>query len=150
MPYLIVKTVHLLMVAVGVGAIIAELLLIVKFRRTESNVDRRASENMALFISKRIEFPALAIALLTGFVMLTMVEARPWLSMGFMHAKILLAVLLVGLTHVGMSSLRKMNAAAAAQDEVAVSNAKKRFLMFSGISAVFVVIIFFFIVAKPF
>lgn len=142
------KFVHLLSIIVGVGAIMAQLLLITAHRRSADNEVRRASEAMSLFIARRLEFPGLTLAFLSG---LALFFINPiYMKSGFMHTKILLAIILIGLTHMGMGRLKKMAAAADEQDEVRISILKKGHLTFMWIAAGLATLIFILIIFKPF
>jgi hypothetical protein len=66
----------------------------------------QVSEELALLITKKLESPALLIAWLLGLV-LTMVKGTYW-TMGWLHAKMAITIIMLGLSHMSAASLRKI------------------------------------------
>ncbi|MFQ5629123.1 MAG: CopD family protein [bacterium] len=143
-----IKFLHVLAVAIGVGALVAEYILLITFRRSEDTLQRRASENMAYTIVKNIATHALLLAFIFGMGMIVLNTA--YLKFGHIHVKMLLAVILVGMSHVEKANLRKMLSAAEAKDEVTINTLKKRHTVFISLGSVLIVAIFYLIILKPF
>lgn len=143
-----VKFFHVLAVAIGVGALVAEYILLLSFRRSEDNTLRRASENMAYAIVKNVASHALLLAFIFGLGM-AMINTT-YFQLGHIHAKMLLAFFLVGLSHIEKANLRKMLTAADEKDEVKINALKKRHTIFMSVGSLLIVAIFYLIILKPF
>jgi uncharacterized membrane protein len=141
------KFLHVLAVAIGVGALAAEYILLLSFRRSQDNTLRRASENMAYAIVKNVASHALLLAFISGLGMAIINTA--YFQLPRIHAKMLLALFLVGLSHIEKANLRKMLAAADAKDEVQINTLKKRHTIFMSIGSLLIVAIFYLIILKP-
>ena len=148
MAFLVLKFVHILAVAIGVGALMAEYVLLLAHKRSEESELRRASEKMAFAVVKKVASPALLLAFVLGIgVAMTNMA---YFKLGHMHVKMLLALFLVGLPHLEGANLRKMIAAAEAKDEVQINALKKRHSVYMTIGSVLILAVFSLIVFKPF
>ena len=148
MVFLVLKFLHILMVVMGVGALIAEYVLLTVHKRSEENEQRRASEKMAYVLVKKVASPALLLAFLFGLGMA--LTNMTYFKLPHMHVKMLLALFLVGLPHMEGANLRKMLVAAEAKDEVLINTLKKRHSTYMVASSVLVLAIFYLIIFKPF
>lgn len=148
MAFLILKFLHILTVAVGVGALIAEYVILLAHRRSEETAQRRASEGMAYAIVKKVASPAMLLAFVFGLGMAF--TNMTYFKLGHMHVKMLLAVFLVGLPHMEGANLRKMMSAAEVKDEVLLNTLKKRHTTYMSIGGILILAIFYLIVFKPF
>jgi len=148
MGFLLLKLVHILAVAIGVGGMAAQYVLLLSYRRSEEHALRRVSESMAYTILKKVASRALLLALILGLSMVAVHTS--YLKFAYMHSKMLLAFILVGWTHIEMANLRKMQKAAEGKDEVLVNTLKKRHSLFMAVGSLLIVAIFSLIVLKPF
>ncbi|KAA3616077.1 MAG: hypothetical protein DWQ05_10025 [Calditrichaeota bacterium] len=149
MTFGFIKFAHLLSVILAVGVFSVQYFIIQKNFRTEDTTIRRASESIALAIGKIIGQPMLLLAFITGILLLIY---NPVLLKGGMalHIKILFVVFLLGLSHMSAKRLKTIAAASAGMDEVSVNNNKKKLIALYRISGLFILIIIFLIVLKPF
>ncbi len=143
----LLKAVHVLFVAMGIGGGIAQNFLLKKFRTASAN-EAAASERMALAVTKVVEFYGLLIALVTGLIV--GIYTGAFGTGGYLHAKTLLVVILVGLSHVDLRNLKRMVALREAGKAEEVDSVKQKHLRFGTISMLFVVVIVLLVVMKPF
>ena len=143
-----IKFLHVLMAAIGVGAMISQYALLLLFRRSSDNTVRRASESMAFAIAKKVTSPAFLIALLLGLLMAILNTS--YFKLGYIHVKLLFVIILTGLTYIEIANFRKMQQAADVKDEVAINALKKRHIIFMAVGSVLVLGIFYLIILKPF
>ncbi len=141
------KTLHVLFVAMGIGGGLTQNFLLIKFRAASAN-EAAASERMALAVTKFVEFYGLVIALVTGLIV--GIYTGAFGAGGYLHAKTLLVVILLGLSHVDLRNLKRMVALREAGKADEVNTVKQKHLRFGRIGMLFVVVIVLLVVMKPF
>lgn len=142
MIFSLFKYIHLLAVSAGVGATLSQLYLAKQNTATGDN----GSTTTALGIARNVEFPAFLVAFIFGLAM-AMVNPE-YFKLGYIHVKILLAVLLIGVTHMQIATLRRM--AAAEGDASVPAPLQKRRTRIVATGLVLILAIFFLIIFKPF
>ena len=143
----LLKTVHLLFVVVGVGGAVAQLFLLLKYRRA-THAETAASENMALTLTKFVEFYGLVLAFVTGLILALMTGAFG--TGGYLHAKTTLVVVMLGFSHVELRNLKRMVALRAEGKAAEADQVKQNHLTLGAFSLLMVVVIVFLVINKPF
>ena len=149
MLFLSLKLLHIFFICLAVGAFLVQYVIVARYMRSEDTALRRASESIALTSAQILEQPGLIIALLSGLA-LSFVNTGYWSAGGFLHAKTLFVVILLGLSHMAKARLKKIKTAAEQVDEVGVNTHKKKVLLFYKIQLIVVLIIMVLILFKPF
>ena len=143
------KILHLAAFVVGLGAAASKFVLVASQRRHADAKRVQLSEELALLLTKKLESPALLIAWLLGLA-LTMVKGTYW-TMGWLHAKMTVTLLMLGLSHMSAASLRKiarLRSEAAAVDKLEA--AKSRLTAYGIILAALALATFFLVIFQPF
>lgn len=143
------KVFHLYAVIVALGSAAARLLLAWHYRRGTNLQQTQMSEEFTLFMSRRLEMPALTLAVILG-LSIAIVHGGYW-KQGWLHAKIAIAIILLGLSHMGAAALRrlgKLRAASGAEDQITAM--RSRLLVFGIAMALLTIIIIYLVTVKPF
>ncbi|NUO78875.1 hypothetical protein HUU05_02280 [candidate division KSB1 bacterium] len=143
----LLKTVHVLFVSIGIGGILIQGFLLRKFRAAGAS-EAAASERMALAITKFAESYGLLIAFLTG--LLLGIITGEFGGRAYLHVKSLLALVLVGLSHVDLRNLKRMIALREAGKAQEADQVKQKHLHVATVSTVLIVVIVVLVVMKPF
>jgi len=143
------KILHLTAFVVGLGAAVTKLIIVSSQRRNSDAKRVQFSEELALLITKRLESPALLIAWILGFV-LTLIKGTYW-SMPWLHAKMTITLLMLGLSHMSAASLRKigkLRSETAPADKIEA--AKSRLNAFGIALGVLALVTFYLVIFQPF
>jgi uncharacterized membrane protein len=142
----LLKIVHVLFVAMGIGGVITQNFLVRKFRTASVN-EAAASERMALAVARFMESYGLLLALLSGLPLGVLTGD---LARGYLHAKILAVIFLLGLSHVDLRRLKRMIALREAGKAQEVDRVKQTHLLFAAIESALILVIVALAVMKPF
>jgi uncharacterized membrane protein len=137
------KILHISAFVLGLGAAATKFILVC------SHGSSNASEELALHITKKLESRALEIAWLLGLI-LTFLKGEYW-SQGWLHAKIVITFLMVGLSHMSAASLRrigKLRAEAAAAEKI--DAAKTPLIVFGIGMGVLALVTFYLVIFQSF
>ena len=149
MTYRVIKFFHILTVFLAVGVFTIQYFIVKENMRSENTAMRRASESIALSVSKWIGQPNLILALITGVILL--MNNMTLLTTGIaLHIKITLVIFLFGLSHMASRRLKNIAIAAEAQDEVLINSIKKQLIKLYNVGILFIVLIIALIVIRPF
>lgn len=135
----LLKLLHLLVVVLAVGGAIAQLFILSKYRRA-SVAEVEASEKVALAIFRAFVFPGTLVAFVLGLVLagVTGRFAEPWI-----HAKLTLVLIWIGLVHMQLRGMKRMAALRAAGDNAALEKTKSVQLNISRAVSVLLLVIFY-------
>lgn len=143
----LLKTVHVLFVSMGIGGVIVQAFLLRKFRSASAS-EAAASERMALAVTKFTESYGFLVAFVTGLILAIYTGAFG--TGGYLHAKTLFVVFLLGLSHVDLRNLKRMIALREAGKAQEVDHVKKTHLLFATINLSLILVIVLLVVMKPF
>ena len=145
----IVKTIHVVFVCAGVGGFLAQMILLHRFKgENVPAAEAAASETMALALTRFVEFYGLLLALITGFGLAFMIGA--FKGAGYLHAKIVLVLVLVGLSHFELRNLKRMVALRAEGKIAEVNQLKQTHLSLGMFTLLLVAAVVFLVINKPF
>lgn len=145
----IVKTVHVIFVCAGVGGFLAQMILLQRFKGENVPAqDAAASENMALALTRYVEFYGLLLALISGFGLAFLIGA--FKGAGYLHAKIVLVLVLVGLSHFELRNLKRMVALRAEGKTAELNQLKQTHLSLGMFNLLLVAAVIFLVIDKPF
>lgn len=142
----LLKILHLLFIFMGVGGALSQFFLVRRFRQAHPS-DAEASEKMAVVLARILEVYGLLFALITGVLLAIKMDA---FRNGYLHVKILLVLIVVGLSHMELVNLKRMVALRADGKAAEATQLKQKHLMLTSLSLVLVVAITFLVVFKPF
>ena len=142
----LLKVLHLFFIIMGVGGALGQFLLVRRFRQAHPS-DAEASEKMAVVLARFLEVYGLLFALITGVLLAFKMDA---FRNGYLHVKILLVLIVVGLSHMELSNLKRMVALRAAGKSSEEGQLKQKHLMFTSVSLLLIVVITWLVVFKPF
>lgn len=143
----LLKTVHVIFVSMGIGGVVAQVYLLQKFRSASAN-EAAASERMALALTRFAEFYGFLIAFVTGLVLAIYTSA--FSTGGYLHAKTLAVIFLLGLSHVDLRNIKRMIALREAGKTHEVDRVKQTHVLFAAINLALIVVIVALVVMKPF
>ncbi len=143
----LLKTVHVMFVAMGIGGVLVQSYLLRKFRAAGAS-DAAASERMALAVTKFPENYGFLIAFVSGLILA--LYNGEFGTGGYLHAKTLFVVILLGLAHVDLRNLKRMIALREAGKAQEADQVKQKHLRFANVSTVLIVVIVVLVVMKPF
>jgi uncharacterized membrane protein len=124
-----IKLFHLYVVVLAIGAASAKYMLLRSQRRAKDPRRAQAGEEIALLLTKRMEAPLLLSAWILGFI-LAFAKAgdmEGYWKQGWLHTKILITTLMLGLSHMSAAVLRrlgKLRAASAAEAQIAAAQSR--------------------------
>lgn len=136
-----VKAFHLIAVITWFAALFYLPRLFVYHAMSEDETSRERFKVMERKLYRGIMTPSMIVTLVLGLWLLYLNPA--WLKMGWMHAKLLLVVLLVGYHHMCLAYMKKF-----ARDENTKSHVFYRW--FNEVPVVFLILIVLLAVVKPF
>jgi putative membrane protein len=133
------KVLHLLSVMVAVTGAMVQLFILSKYRRAGA-AEAEASEKMALAIFRALAFPGTLVAFVLGLALAGVMGkfAEPWI-----HAKMTLVLIWIGLVHMQLRGMKRMVALRAAGDKAALEKTKSVQLNISRGVSVLVLVIFY-------
>ena len=143
------KALHLSAFVLGLGAAATKFILISSQRRSEDAKRVQVSEELALLINKKLESRFLEVAWVLGLI-LTILKSEYW-SQGWLHAKLTITILMIGLSHMSAASLRKignLRAESAAAEKI--DAAKSRLNIFGIVMGVLALATFYLVILQPF
>jgi len=143
----LLKIIHLLFVIAGLGAVVAQLFVLRRFRNA-APAEQAASENMALTLTKYLAFYGLTLAFVSGLILAIYTGAFG--TGGWLHAKTVLVVLLLGLAHMDLRNLKRIQALRAEGKTAEAQQVKARHLRFGSLSTVLALLVIALVVMKPF
>lgn len=143
----LLKIVHVLFVSMGIGGVIAQRHLLMKFRNASPS-EAAASERMALALTKFAEFYGFLVAFVSGLILA--LKTGAFGTGGYLHVKSLLVIFLLGLGHLDLRNIKRMIALREAGKAQEVERVKQTHLLFAAINMVLIVIIVALVVMKPF
>jgi putative membrane protein len=143
----LLKITHIIFFIAGVGGGMAQDFLVRRFRNASTG-EQEASEKMAFAVSKYVEFYGLMLALLTGLILGIFTGAFG--TGGWLHAKSVLVVVLIGMAHVDLRHLKKIIALRAESKTSEIIQIKSRHLSFGYFNMLLVLLITLLAVMKPF
>ena len=151
-----VKTIHLLCVFTGVGGFITATIILMKNKgENVAAADVQASEQMALQITRYVEFYGLVLALITGFGLAFLSDtlgspvgeaSRGFLKAGYIHIKIVLVLVLIGLSHFSLRSLKRVVALRTEGKTAEADQLKQTHLSLGNFSLVLIIAIVFLVI----
>ena len=131
----------------GMGGLLAKRYLLIKFR-TAGAGEAAASERMALAIARTVEMYGFLVAFVTGLILA--ITTGAFGTGGYLHAKTLLVVILMGLGHAITGKIKRMIALREAGQEQEIARLKQTHTLLSGIAVALIVVIVALVVMKPF
>jgi len=143
-----IKLFHLYVVVLAIGAAAAKYMLLRSQRRSMDSRRVQASEEFALLLTRRMEAPLLLIAWILGFILAFAKsgDMEGYWKQGWLHTKILITTLMLGLSHMSAVVLRrlgKLRSASAAEAQIAAANSR---LMIFGVTMMLLTFITFYLV----
>jgi len=143
------KVLHISAFVLGLGAAATKFIIISSQRRSEDSKRVQVSEELALLINRKLESRFLEIAWVLGLI-LAIIKGEYW-SQGWLHAKMAITILMLGLSHMSAASLRKISrfrAESAAVEKIEA--AKSRLNVFGIAMGVLALATFYLAVLQPF
>jgi len=143
------KVLHISAFVLGLGAAATKFIIISSQRRIEDAKRVQVSEELALLITQKLESRFLEIAWVLGLI-LTLIKGEYW-SQGWLHAKMTITILMIGLSRMSAASLRKIGrfrAESAAVEKIEA--AKSRLHIFGIVMGVLALASFYLVVLQPF
>jgi uncharacterized membrane protein len=142
------KILHLAAFVIGLGSAVAKYIVIGSQRRSQDLLRVSISEEFALSITKRLESPALLIAWLLGLV-LTMLKSG-YFSETWLHTKMGVTILMLGLSHMSAASLRKIGKLRAeSPSSERIEAAKSRLNIYGVILGLLAFVTFYLVIFQP-
>jgi uncharacterized membrane protein len=144
-----IKVLHISAFVLGLGASATKFIILSSQRRSEDARRVQVSEELALLITQKLESRFLEIAWVLGLV-LTLLKGEYW-SQGWLHAKLAITILMIGLSRMSAASLRKIGKCrtepAPAEKIDAV---KSRLNVFGIVMGVLALATFYLVILQPF
>ncbi len=143
------KILHISAFVLGLGAVAARFIVLSSQRSSGDEKRVQVSEELALLITQKLESRFLEIAWVLGLV-LTLLKGEYW-SQGWLHAKLTITILLIGLSRMSAASLRKigkLRAETAATEKI--DAAKSRLNIFGIVMGVLGFVTFYLVILQPF
>lgn len=143
------KVLHLSAFVLGLGAAAAKFIVLSSQRRIKDAKRVQVSEELALLINRKLESRALEIAWVLGLI-LTILKGDYW-SQGWLHAKMTITILMLGLSHMSAASLRKIGTFRAESAPLGkIEAAKSRLNIFGIVMGVLALVTFYLVILQPF
>jgi len=147
------KLFHIYAVVLAIGAAVAKFMLAWTQRRGTDAKRIQLSEEFALLLTKRLEAPALLTAWIVGLILAIAKgsDVEGYWRQGWLHSKILITTLMLGLSHMSAAVLRRMGrlrASAAPSEQI--DAAKARLAVFGFAMMLLAFITFYLVIFQPF
>lgn len=142
----LLKSLHLLCIIAGAGGALGQYLLVRRFRQAHTT-DAEASEKMALILTRFLEVYGLLLAFVTGLILAFLTNA---FAAGYLHVKIALVLVVIGLSHMELKNLKAMVALRAQGKSAEAAQLKQRHLFVTALALASLVVIVLLVIFKPF
>ena len=143
------KILHISAFVLGLGAAATKFIIISSQRRSEDARRVQVSEELALLITQKLESRFLEIAWVLGLI-LTIIKGEYW-SQSWLHAKMTITILMIGLSRMSAASLRKIGKFRTESAPVEkIDAAKSRLNVFGIVMGVLALVAFYLVILQPF